>query len=368
MTEYTPQRVLMTGDTVGGVWTFTLELASQLSAQGAEVWLVTFGGVASADQRRRANAISGLRLWDSDLKLEWMENPWKDVQESCAILWKLAREFQPDVAHLNTYAHAALPWECPVVVTAHSCVLSWWAAVKRTTLAPCWYRYRDEVRQALITADLVTAPSRAMLRTLKQQYAVELPNTRVIANGVNPSGFQPGPKQEFILTAGRLWDEAKNVQALCAIASRLPWPLYLAGEVSNSNGRTTQWPGCRLLGQLSAESLAHWYSSAALYALPARYEPFGLSALEAALSGCALVLGDIPTLRELWDGAAVFVPPDDPDRLHDVLEDLIEDSERRMQVAARCRNRAQRFTAKRMGSEYLDAFRYVAANKVACAS
>ncbi len=32
--------------------------------------------------------------------------------------------------------------------------------------------------------------------------------------------------------------------------------------------------------------------------LPARYEPFGLSVLEAALSGCALVLGDIPSLRE----------------------------------------------------------------------
>ena len=50
---------------------------------------------------------------------------------------------------------------------------------------------------------------------------------------------------------------------------------------------------------------------AAIYALPARYEPFRLEVLEAAAPGCALVLGDIASLRELWDGAALFVAPDD---------------------------------------------------------
>ena len=39
----------------------------------------------------------------------------------------------------------------------------------------------------------------------------------------------------------------------------------------------------------------------------ALYEPFGLAVLEAAQAGCALVLSDIPTFRELWDGAALFV-------------------------------------------------------------
>ena len=52
---------------------------------------------------------------------------------------------------------------------------------------------------------------------------------------------------------------------------------------------------------------------AAIYALPAHYEPFGLSILEAAMSGCALVLGDIPSLREIWGDAAVFVHPDNRD-------------------------------------------------------
>src|SRR3954462_3008546 len=122
MTGFGPQRVLMTGDTVGGVWTFTLELARQLTCQGMEVWLVTFGGAATSAQRCQADGISGLHLLDYDLKLEWMEDPWQDVEESKSLLWRVAQQFEPDLVHLNTYSHAALPWKCPIVVTAHSCV------------------------------------------------------------------------------------------------------------------------------------------------------------------------------------------------------------------------------------------------------
>ena len=46
-------------------------------------------------------------------------------------------------------------------------------------------------------------------------------------------------------------------------------------------------------GQLTTAEVRNVINTASIYALPARYEPFGLSILEAALSGCALVLGDI---------------------------------------------------------------------------
>src|SRR3546814_4918927 len=75
--------------------------------------------------------------------------------------------------------------------------------------------------------------------------------------------------------------------------------------------------------------MAGWLGRATFFALPARYEPFGLAVLEAALSGCALVLGDIPTLRELWDGVAAFVPPGDIEALEDVLTQLIADPDLR---------------------------------------
>lgn len=96
---------------------------------------------------------------------------------------------------------------------------------------------------------------------------------------------------------------------------------------------------------MSQRALAQWYAHAAIYALPARYEPFGLSALEAGLSGCALVLGDIPSLREIWGDAALFVPPDDA-ALHAVLMELIGDAAQREQLGWRAR--ALQFSAQHM--------------------
>src|SRR3546814_15067984 len=66
--------------------------------------------------------------------------------------------------------------------------------------------------------------------------------------------------------------------------------------------------------------MAAWRERAGIFVSPSLYEPFGLAVLEAAMSGCALLLSDIPTFRELWDGAAVFTPAGDSDALADRLQ------------------------------------------------
>jgi glycosyltransferase involved in cell wall biosynthesis len=81
-----------------------------------------------------------------------------------------------------------------------------------------------------------------------------------------------------------------------------------------------------------------------------------LSILEAALSGCALVLGDIPSLREIWGDAAVFVPPDEGDAIASAINVLITDSQRRYQLASSARTRALEYTSELMTSKYLTAY------------
>ena len=48
------KRILMTGDTVGGVWTYTMELAEALGAHGIHVVLAALGGAPSDAQRQEA--------------------------------------------------------------------------------------------------------------------------------------------------------------------------------------------------------------------------------------------------------------------------------------------------------------------------
>jgi glycosyltransferase involved in cell wall biosynthesis len=94
---------------------------------------------------------------------------------------------------------------------------------------------------------------------------------------------------------------------------------------------------------------------------PARYEPFGLSALEAGLAGCALVLGDVATLREVWGDAALFVAPDDAGQLAAALRTLAADDAYRADLGARARARALTYTPERMAAGYLDAYAAAAA-------
>jgi len=96
---------------------------------------------------------------------------------------------------------------------------------------------------------------------------------------------------------------------------------------------------------------------AAIFAAPARYEPFGLGILEAAASGCALALGDIPSLRENWEGAALFVAPDDRAAWRSALRHLIEDDGDRALWAFSAQQRARGFSREAMAVGYAALYR-----------
>ncbi|MDB5409806.1 MAG: glycosyl transferase family 1 [Rhodospirillales bacterium] len=349
-----PLRVMMTADAVGGVWRYALTLACELSCAvpsgRAEIFLAVMGPPPSAAQRVEAAAIPDLRLFVGNFPLEWMKRAENSFESSCTWLRELAASCRPDIIHFNGYAHAAGDWPAPSVVVGHSCVLSWWRAVHGVAAPPEWRGYARRVGQGLMQADRIVAPTAAMLRALTEHYGA--PRGRVIANGCELNRFRPRAKEDFVLSAGRLWDEGKNLATLDAAAERIGCPVYVAGDFDHPNGRRSQPSASRMLGVLAPEVLGEWMSRAAIYALPARYEPFGLSILEAAASGCALVLGDIPALRELWDKAALFVPPNDSLALAQAIEALRGDGAALRRLSAAAHRRSRAFAAARMARSY----------------
>jgi glycogen(starch) synthase len=350
-----PRTVLVTADTIGGVWSHTLELARALGAEGIEVVLGAMGRRPSSDQEREARAVQSLTLHAAPFRLPWMQDPWDDVARAGEWLLELAARTGSELAHLSEPVFGALPWPVPVIAVGHSCVLSWYAAVRRQNVGPEWDRYRSAMTSGLCAADIVVAPSRGMLASLRSHYGMRAGT--VVRNGRDPARYAPGPKQPVVLTAGRLWDPAKNLGLLLEVAPDLPWPVHAAGDDRAPDGSPPlDAPAVRLLGNLSAEALAERFAGAAIYASPARYEPFGQSILEAALSGCALVLGDIPSMRELWDGVAVFVPPDEAATLRHALLELIRDTGLRETLAMRARRRALEYSPRRMARAYLELY------------
>lgn len=354
----------MTADTLGGVFSYSVTLGAFLRCRGARVTLATLGRKLGGAERRRL-ASFGIDLEESDYRLEWMDDPWDDVQRSGEWLLSLERRHRPDVVHVNGYAHAALPWIAPAISVAHSCVLSWWRAVFGEQAPSRYDRYRREVLSGLAAARAVVAPTQALLRMLEREYGA-IPTGRVIHNGAAPAALRLAghtanentvAKEPLILCAGRVWDRAKNVRLLARVAGDLPWRCYVAGDPRGPDGQLPDELDALVpLGLLSPDELLGWMRRASIFASPALYEPFGLSILEAALAGCALVLADIPSLRELWDGAAEFADPRDAGAWGRVLRDIIEDAERRSVLSMRATERAREYGIEVAGTRYLELY------------
>jgi glycogen synthase len=347
--------ILMTADPIGGVWQYALELCQQLAKRDVKVVLATMGRQLEQGERTAVGGLPNVELCESAYKLEWMTDSWNDVTAAGQWLLDLEARFNPGLIHLNQYSHGAIPWKVPALVVGHSCVYSWFEAVKGFCPGPEWQSYRQAVRLGLQGADLVTAPSRSMLASLEKHYG-SFAAAEPIYNGRSGARFAPGDKENFIFTAGRLWDEGKNIASLNSVIGKIPWTIYAAGESRAPDGKSAFVDGLILLGRLDSGMLAQWFSRAAIFILPARYEPFGLSALEAALSGCALVLGETESLREIWHDAAVFVQPDDPEHMRAALVKLIANPSLREDFSRRARKRALRFTPERMTQAYMEVY------------
>jgi glycogen synthase len=343
-------KVLIVADVVGGVRTFVDELARGLNDRGVELHLALLG--IEAPEAARHAASCEIR----SLKLEWMADPWRDLDATSSWVGELAQRHRPELIHMNTFARVPVP-DIPVLLTVHSCVATWWRAVHGTDPPAGWSRYGALVRRALQRADALRAPTRALLDQLAAAHG-RLPAAGVIPNGRTLTPPSEVREDRLVLSAGRLWDEAKNAELVAraapAISGRVVMvgPGRLAGPVES-------------LGPLPSDEVLRWMARAAVFAEPARYEPFGLAALEAALCGCALVLGDIPSLREVWDDAASFVSSDDPDALAAAVNLLLEDPARARRRADAARARAARYTPSPMCEAYLSAYRELAQPAVA---
>jgi glycogen(starch) synthase len=329
----------MTADAVGGVWTYALELARGLAGQRIEVMLAVLGPAPDEEQREEAAEVCGITV--TGLGLEWQDRAGPLDAAACRSLLALERAFRPDLVHINGFREAAAGFQAPVILAAHSCVATWWKAVRGGELPRDWSGYAAGVRQGLAAAAAVVAPTHAFAAELAGAWGA---SPRVIPNGLSLSPLAT-PKRTHILAAGRLWDEAKNIAALTAVAPDLPWLVHVAGKGAAD--------GLHHLGRLIRPELHRRMAEAAIFVTPARYEPFGLAVLEAASSGCALVLGDIPTLRELWDGAALFVAPDSPEALRGTLLRLIDDEALRTELQSAARERARAYGRDRMVDGYV---------------
>jgi len=217
-----------------------------------------------------------------------------------------------------------------------------------------------------LTADAVVAPSAWMLDQVRTGY-VRPRRELVIYPGRNPIFFNPYVnKDDCVLAVGRLVDASKQISLLtqhkhpipvCIVGAEqtVPVPrIPIRADVKIDTDETS----VAIRGPQTEAQLRTLFSRAAIYAATARYEPLGMSALEAAFSRCAIVANDVPCFREVWGDAALYFRTNDAASLAAKIRDLNADRPMRRAFAELAYTRArERFTTRRMIEEYLQLYR-----------
>ncbi len=304
-------RVLLTTDTIGGVWTYTKELTEGLLDRGHAVALVSFGRSPSPRHLDWCTAISAhhgdrFLYTASDAPLEWMQTNDLAYTGGEQLLLDLAQSFRADLLHTNQFCFGRLPLRIPKLLVAHSDVLSWAAACRPQGLDPTpWLnQYKTLVQAGLNAADCVAAPTHWMLQALIDRFSVPS-QTCVIANGRDLPAPTSAPGRRLqAICVGRLWDPAKGLAILSGVHS--PLPILAVGELQHGSELTPS------LGTQRSSAASTRPASSITSAPPPSTSPFpstspsALPLLKPPSAAAAIVARDIPSLREIWGNAALY--------------------------------------------------------------
>lgn len=347
-------RILMTADAVGGVWQYACSLARALDRMGHELVLAVLGPEPSADQRRMLDGAGRVELAETGLPLDWIDANPQGVRRAASEIAALAERTGATVVHLNSPVLAsAAAYSAPVIAVAHGCIGTWWQAARQGPIDPALAWHPQMTAAGLQRCDLAIAPTAAYAAVLARSYRLER-TPAVVHNGRRlPFARQAIGFCDDVFTAGRLWDPVKNTAVIDAVAERLCVPVYAAGRTDGPNGERVRPAHLQLLGQLAEPELADWLAARPVFVSAASFEPFGLAVLEAAQAGCALVLADIPSFRELWEGAAVFVEAEDVAGYVRAIETVLGDRRERRRLGDAARERARHYSVEAMATAML---------------
>jgi glycosyltransferase involved in cell wall biosynthesis len=204
-----------------------------------------------------------------------------------------------------------------------------WLAGKRIGSRDYWLRgHRRCIRDILQKASMLLPNSESEYQRLRARYG-SAPPYRVIPNGVDTRVFRTFaglPKREpgLVLCAGRI-ERRKNQLNLIRAVNDSPFRLILAGSPAvhqqdyYEQCRRAAGPSITFIDGLSQEQLLAYYGRAQVHALPSWSETTGLSSLEAAVMGCAVVIsakGDTP---EYFEKDAFYCDPGSPASIREAI-------------------------------------------------
>lgn len=191
------------------------------------------------------------------------------------------------------------------------------------------FHFKAHVQKILNSVDLLLPNSLSEQIQIEDYFGPET-KSLVVPNAADLSTFRLAPKQcgqrsKKVICVGRI-EPRKNQLALIRALSGTSTQLAIVGEPGRfGHGYARRCykeagPNVTFHRWQPARALARYYSEAQVHACPSWYETPGLASLEAAASGCHLVLTDRGATREYFGEEADYCDPNDTDSIRDAIQ------------------------------------------------
>jgi glycosyltransferase involved in cell wall biosynthesis len=176
-----------------------------------------------------------------------------------------------------------------------------------------------------------------------------------VENGTGSSTVGSILDSKYILAVSSI-DPRKNLQCLidAFLALQLEdCKLVLVGKTSNHFNVTLQSNSDNIIftGFVSDADLYNLYKKCEFFIYPSLYEGFGIPPLEAMINGCAVIVSDIPSLKEVCSDAALYVDPYDVESVKNGMLKIISDSKLKAALKSKGSLRSSFFKWEKSGEK-----------------
>ena len=201
-------------------------------------------------------------------------------------------------------------------------------------------------------ATAIFALSRAFADDIITDYGIEAHRVRIVPNCVDVAEIPIGPGGEGVLSVGRI-AVRKGLDDVVALGARRP---ELAIDVVGSHSLWSDYRGLfastsgnvRLLGHRPREAIYELLGHHAVLVQLSRYEPFGLTVIEALATGTPVVVTPAVGSSEGLDSAVCrVVSPGDIDALSVAVTEMTQRSSSPA-IREAARREAEKFTPERV--------------------
>jgi glycosyltransferase involved in cell wall biosynthesis len=235
-----------------------------------------------------------------------------------------------------------------------------------------WYSFIGMQKRVSRQFSHIITVSECSKKDLSREFRISPTKFRVAPNGIDTSVFYPLPrvqrnKNRLIVTTSAdtpLKGLSYLLKAVASIAKKREIKLTVIGQPKRGSGVLNLIKELNLknhlefTGRIDDMDFAYYYALSSIAVVPSVYEGFGFPAGEAMACRIPVISTTGGALAEVVGDAGILVPPADAGALERAILDLMDNPDKREQLAEAGYQRVQQnFTWKRAAEKVVNVYR-----------